>query len=44
MLDTIASAPPSDAESSRLERVDLPQSYPSWREYAFSEAPETEPE
>jgi hypothetical protein len=29
--------------SFRTDRVENPQQYPNWRDYAFSDAPESEP-
>jgi hypothetical protein len=43
MLDTQIIASATEADIPTSERVDLPQSYSNWRDYAFSEAPETEP-
>lgn len=40
MLDTPKDVASSEPTTAPNERVDLPQSYGSWREYAFSEYPE----
>jgi hypothetical protein len=42
VLDTEIATNSSEPESSPSERVDLPQSYKNWRDYAFSEFPEDE--
>jgi hypothetical protein len=42
MLDTEPAATPTESDASPSERVDLPQSYVNWRDYAFSEFPEDE--
>jgi hypothetical protein len=42
MLDTEQNAAPAETDVSPSERVDLPQSYVNWRDYAFSEFPEDE--
>lgn len=40
MLDTNKDSASSEPAVAPNERVDLPQNYGSWRDYAFSEYPE----
>lgn len=42
MLDTEKDAAASEPMVAPNQRVDRPQNYSSWREYAFSEYPENE--